>query len=575
MEFTIFDAFKTAGFKEINSKALAVYAVYLRFPAEDLSSLESEILTDGPSDHGIDAIFIDSEKGYAIIIQAYYSEKYSSKTHADLNKAEKLNTAINFALHEPIEKLPERFKTPVTNLRNAIKDQKISRLEAWFVHNLLEKDENKEELERLTQSGNAIVKNKFSESEMAFSAFEVGANKLQEWYDQITQKILVKEQVTFEINGGYFARGKEWDAVITSVRAIWLYDMFKVHQDKLFSANVRSYLGSKRREKNINDGIKNTAEKEPDNFWVYNNGITILVNSFDKITQEELIVTGLSIVNGAQTTGAIGSLNKPPSEEALIPVRFVRCNKQETIEKIIRYNNSQNPIKAFDFRSNDAVQTRLAKEFDKYSSITYKGRRGGFEDNVSRPRNQLKSDTIAQVLAAYNLDPVLAYQEKAKIWEDDHEYIKLFNENTTAENIVFCVSLLRAIEKEKSEIYDIPENELTEKLMGHREFFRSRGATLLAVAAISKSLEEILGKKITQRNKLSFKNGEIEEAIENWKPIVKICMSFYNSLKLPLEHGVKNREEVKNSIETFSSCVLAVKEPNNELFKIFSEKIKE
>jgi AIPR protein len=53
-----------------------------------------------------------------------------------------------------------------------------------------------------------------------------------------------------------------------------------------------------------------------------------------------LILQGISIVNGAQTTGAIGSLDSAPSSNVNVQARFIVCSSTETIQSIIRYNNS-------------------------------------------------------------------------------------------------------------------------------------------------------------------------------------------------------------------------------------------
>lgn len=74
-------------------------------------------------------------------------------------------------------------------------------------------------------------------------------------------------------------------------------------------------LGSRRSDSNINNGIKASVSTEPVDFWVYNNGLTALVHKFN-VTRESnrtiLKFDGLSIVNGAQTTGAIGSSESAP-----------------------------------------------------------------------------------------------------------------------------------------------------------------------------------------------------------------------------------------------------------------------
>jgi hypothetical protein len=99
------------------------------------------------------------------------------------------------------------------------------------------------------------------------------------------------------------------------------------------------------------------------------------------------------------------------------------CSNRETILNIIRYNNSQNKLEAADFRSNDQIQKRLRKEFEKIPDATYLGgRRGGHDDVLKRPANLMSSDTCAQALATVHQEPVVAYNQKSQIWTSDALY---------------------------------------------------------------------------------------------------------------------------------------------------------
>jgi len=119
-------------------------------------------------------------------------------------------------------------------------------------------------------------------------------------------------------------------------------------------------------------------------FWVYNNGITAIVNDFKpkfdrKGNVKSLEIDGISIVNGAQTTGTIGTLLTAPNTSGLVAARFIKSSNQATVRNIIRFNNSQNKISPSDFRSTDQYQEKLRKEFAKYKEpMSYTGgRRGG------------------------------------------------------------------------------------------------------------------------------------------------------------------------------------------------------
>ena len=57
-------------------------------------------------------------------------------------------------------------------------------------------------------------------------------------------------------------------------------------------------------------------------------------------------------MNGAQTTGAIANaVATGETTEALVPMRVVAVQDDDSVGDIVRYNNSQNQATASDFRS--------------------------------------------------------------------------------------------------------------------------------------------------------------------------------------------------------------------------------
>ena len=70
--------------------------------------------------------------------------------------------------------------------------------------------------------------------------------------------------------------------------------------------------------------------------------------------KENLSIDGITIINGAQTTGAISSVET--LKDAWVPIRFIVCNDAQIIDDIINNNNKQNEILPSDLRSNDKTQ---------------------------------------------------------------------------------------------------------------------------------------------------------------------------------------------------------------------------
>ena len=336
---------------------------------------------------------------------------------------------------------------------------------------------------------------------------------------------------------------------------------------------MREYLGSRKSDSNINFGIKNTAEKEPEDFWVFNNGLTVLVNKYtvtNQVGKKSLNIVGMSIVNGAQTTGAIGSLSNVPEDKITVPVRFVQTQSSDLVLSIVQYNNSQNKITASDFRSTDKIQKQLKDQFAKIRNAEYTGgRRGSSGDVIVRRPNLLPSYTVGQALAAFHGDPIVAYNQKTDIWVIDKLYSKYFNDDTTAAHIVFAYGLLRAVESKKMYLVNQAkggDDNLTDAEQQQLAVLRKRGSIYLLVSAISACLEIFRGGRVPNTFRLSFgERMSPEDATKAWSGIVEIAASFCDQLDGAISDGLKNVERVNMAIKTFKSLVLATAKSNSAL----------
>ena len=71
-------------------------------------------------------------------------------------------------------------------------------------------------------------------------------------------------------------------------------------RDALFSLNIRNFIGNTATNKEI---VK-TARTNPDAFFLFNNGISCLCTRLDP-HEDRIVVTGLQVINGAQTVKAL------------------------------------------------------------------------------------------------------------------------------------------------------------------------------------------------------------------------------------------------------------------------------
>lgn len=565
--------------EQYGDNAIGLFALSLRFDIDDIHSVAAESITDGSDDKKCDLIFIDTDEGVAVVAQCYFSSKV--RESAPANKASDLNTAIAWLLQRPTTDLPDRLKPAAIELRSAISDGSVTRFEAWYVHNLPESANVEDELNTVQATARTSLSAAFPDRRVLISTCEVGKTKFESLYRETLSPILVGDEFKIEIESGFQVRTDTWQAFVTAIPARFLHRIYNKHKTRLFSANVRDYLGSRKSDANINHGIKLTADTAPNNFWVFNNGITVLTHSFQDTGargRRYLTVRGISIVNGAQTTGAIGSLRKAPDEHAKVPARFVQTTNSELVYDIIQFNNSQNKITASDFRSTDRFQKRLRSEVDAIPNAKYEGgRRGGHKDIIERNKNLLPSYTVGQAVAAFHQDPIVAYNQKSEIWISDKIYSRYFNDDTSGPHLVFCYSLLRAIEEGKRSLVarskSMPTS-MTTRDSDLLAYFRHRGSTYLLVSAIASCLETLTERRIANPFRVSFgAKTPPKQATLWWSEIVSTVSPFTNQLIDALSDGLKSVERAQKATATFRSLVQATSSANAETYKRFAKNL--
>lgn len=196
----------------------------------------------------------------------------------------------------------------------------------------------------------------------------------------------------------------------------------------------------------VNIGLQSTLLHEPEHFWHFNNGITVICQGINRTLiggpgRETGIFkcTDVSIVNGAQTAGSIAAAyNKNPDavSSARVPVRFIAIGTSENTNfgpAVTRATNTQNRITRQDFAALDPVQERICSEL-AVEGITYNYKSG---EPISRGDASLGFEEAVVALACAQKDLALSTQAKrevGKLWEDTSKppYKLLFNPGTSS-----------------------------------------------------------------------------------------------------------------------------------------------
>lgn len=351
--------------------------------------------------------------------------------------------------------------------------------------------------------------------------------------------------------------GTAWKAAIMSVPGKWLKTIFNQYGDKLFSANYRGFLGITKRRK-INTGIRSSAETEANNFWVFNNGITILTHEFESERNGSTKINGISIINGAQTTGSLGSVDntKYDLDNVKVLCRIVQCSDEATIDRIVKYNNTQNEITTWDQYSNNPEQRRIEKEF-KDLGHEYSLKRG-----FSSSTAEIGIEQVLQPLLAFNGDHHSASRGKNYLFDRQSSYEKAFKDKK-ARHILFVHTLAKAIDERKFELREkLKDNKTIELEERQLQLFQNLKFKNFLIALTAKCLESIISAKIDLQhiafsiNVAKRNNNSIKQLIALWIPIISTILPY--TVICTKNKDISEIISEENSLENISEQVNAM-----------------
>jgi len=234
--------------------------------------------------------------------------------------------------------------------------------------------------------------------------------------------------------------------------AKWWHD----YNRALCSRNLRHLLPSSE----VNNALEITLKNDAENFWYFNNGITVVCDSIDKAIYGApkrdvglFKCEGVSIVNGAQTVGTIGTTLADPKlaeeQSAWIQIRIISLDKApiDFDRRITRATNFQNAVRGRDFAAMDPIQRRLASEFalDR-QTYAYKS---GEADPQGDQGCSITEATQALACGQETVDlAVQVKREIGSIWSniDGAPYLDLFNDSLTNQKVWRAVRVMRSVD---------------------------------------------------------------------------------------------------------------------------------
>jgi hypothetical protein len=275
----------------------------------------------------------------------------------------------------------------------------------------------------------------------------------------------------------------------------------------IFESNVRDY----QRSVVVNTGIKNTlSNKDSDNFWYLNNGVTVITPNAVS-AGKQLTIEDPQIVNGLQTSHEIyryfSELEEPVEDERTILVRVICEKDEEARDRIIRATNSQTAIPPASLRSSDEVHRNI-EDFLKANGFYY-DRKKNFYKNQGMPVAKIISiPYMAQAMMAITLlKPDSARARPSTLINSEKEYKKLFSLDTPIDVYLKTIQIMKKVENYLKP--DICGVELQRKDITNIKFY----VAMLVGIAIVGGTEDILN-KLTEIPKIEIEESVLADAVK-------------------------------------------------------------
>ena len=319
----------------------------------------------------------------------------------------------------------------------------------------------------------------------------------------------------------------------------------------LFDQNLRGSL-SKKSKTYVR--MAETIVDEPEKFWFYNNGITVIAEDIDTKKNEEqkaetIILKDFSIINGAQTTTALGLFLREAQldndiskidklKKVFVLARILKVTEDKLKTNIAIYNNTQNPITTRDMASIRKEQKDL---FDGLSSGEKPNIFMEYKRGINKPsgirfyEHQCTTNVeLAQLaFAGFETEPNTAKDKKNTIFDTDYKLAE--------EDILINKYYNRIFNPNDGVLFKKTKEDINELLFVHYLYKLSK-KNLIAI------YKKRIGDAMSQKDNCDDCEREgLDDRIKNYENLKAIanicafyCISYYYKFKKEFPNEDKN-----------------------------------
>lgn len=501
------------------SRSLAAYALVGLCDLDDTAAAAA--ITDGQNDGGIDALYFDRANNRLVFVQSKFK-----RTGAAPAQDENLKTinGIKALQARRFQEFNDAFRNRLDEIEAGLDTVgvQIVLVLAYLGENLSP---------HVTNDLNAL-KTELNALGPVMDWKPAGLSVIYGWLISEQTPHFVSANLVLQ-NWGYATAPRK--VVYGQISAASLADLVADKGKALFERNIRHYLGSV----GVNTAIEETVRRRPGDFFYLNNGITAVAETLTQSpgnqTQCTFGLTNVSIVNGAQTAGAIANAalagTISPDAKVLITIIEIGAGTDDIGLRITRARNHQNVVRGVDFAALDPNQERLRQEM-ALAGITYHYRPSA--EARARRDDAFTLEEAAVALACLSLPVrttaelhalrthrqpaqnavefvVTAKKEIGRLWEQAGAlYGQLFPPTLTGLRVCRMVRVYRFVDQ------ILAATEWSNNAYHRRMFFRHGRYFIMAIVAHRSP--DVIGRaefvlSASDQNLLSQRTNEISEAI--------------------------------------------------------------
>lgn len=216
----------------------------------------------------------------------------------------------------------------------------------------------------------------------------------------------------------------------------------------IFEANVRDYQGHNAVNQDIQDSLSNPNGEE---FWWLNNGITMLADEVEQMTNKELVLTDPSVVNGLQTSNEIYRYFKTHPDELekenrCVLVRIVVPENEASRDRIILATNNQTSIPKSSLRANDPIHWQI-ELYLKGRGLYYDRRKNYYKNQGKKSTEIVSVSFLSQCMISLLLQkPDYARARPSTLLTRDETYNAIYTDSPDLDAFFKAAKLGKIVE---------------------------------------------------------------------------------------------------------------------------------